>query len=179
MHHVLTCSCGAKHLVTVSQAGQSLACACGNSLSIPTLRGLKELPLADDQAKPAPRAIDRPSASRPSILVGMMFLLFFVAGGMAIFFGYQRLKLDTSKTLENVRSQAFKQIDEANPVQISHAWEQYSATRLGVPTKPEHYYVEARRDSLNLQIIIAASVALLAAVIAGGTLTARKLRSSN
>jgi hypothetical protein len=41
--YLLPCTCGKKLGVTKSQAGQTVRCACGKELEVPTLRGLSEL----------------------------------------------------------------------------------------------------------------------------------------
>jgi hypothetical protein len=44
--HLVTCSCGRKTPVELSQAGEVLRCECGATLSVPTFRQLRELPVA-------------------------------------------------------------------------------------------------------------------------------------
>jgi hypothetical protein len=41
--YLLPCTCGKKLGVTKSQAGQTVRCACGKELEVPTLRGLSAL----------------------------------------------------------------------------------------------------------------------------------------
>ncbi|MBI3838225.1 MAG: hypothetical protein HY288_09875 [Planctomycetia bacterium] len=52
----LSCTCGQSVSVSASQAGQTVRCSCGAQLEVPTLRGLRELPLSD-----APADAKRPS----------------------------------------------------------------------------------------------------------------------
>lgn len=47
---LLPCGCGHKIRVGNAQAGQAVRCECGKSLSVPTLRGLRELESAPDEA---------------------------------------------------------------------------------------------------------------------------------
>lgn len=42
-HYLLPCSCGQKLRVAAAQAGGEVACDCGRRLTVPTLRGLREL----------------------------------------------------------------------------------------------------------------------------------------
>jgi hypothetical protein len=42
-HFLLPCSCGQKVRVGNAQAGGQVICACGKSVSVPTLRGLRQL----------------------------------------------------------------------------------------------------------------------------------------
>ena len=51
--YLLPCSCGEKLQVDRSQAGLSVPCRCGATLSIPTLRGFAELE-RPDQIEPTP-----------------------------------------------------------------------------------------------------------------------------
>ncbi len=174
MHYQLTCPCGAKHAVTVSQAGQSLTCSCGNSLEIPTLRGLKELPVIEPTAEPARRAIDKPAGGRPSMAVGLLVTVCFLALSTAVFYGYWRVVLDTSQTEESERQAAFELLDQADPVVLSDAWDQYSTTGLGPPNKPTFYYVEQKRKQLETGLAIASGVAVAAALATGVVASRRR-----
>lgn len=167
MYYELTCTCGAKHAVTVSQAGQSLICSCGNSLAIPTLRGLKELPVAQPAATQSVRAIDQPTVARPSIWIGVLVTIFFLAMPVAIFYGYSRWTLDTSLTEESERSAAFEAFDQGDPAILSEAWEQFSSTALGPPNKPSFFYVQQKRQELEMGLAISLGVALVAGLAAG------------
>lgn len=46
--YLLACDCGQQLEVEPGQAGETLACACGRSVSVPTLRRLRELPVASE-----------------------------------------------------------------------------------------------------------------------------------
>ncbi|MCC6509855.1 MAG: hypothetical protein IT423_12150 [Pirellulaceae bacterium] len=176
MHYQITCSCGRKHAVTVSQAGQNLTCSCGNSLAIPTLRGLKELPPADTAVAPAPRPIDAKPSDRPSILIGLLVTIFFLALPTTIFFAYQRLTMDTSNTEQADREIAIKQLDEASALMLSDAWTQYSSVALGLPAKPDFYYAEKKRKDTELYMAIAAGIALLSGLTAGAITAGKRGR---
>ena len=47
--YLLTCECGLDMPVQVVQAGDQLTCSCGAHITVPNLRDVKQLPLADDQ----------------------------------------------------------------------------------------------------------------------------------
>jgi len=166
MHYRLTCPCGVSHAVSTSQAGQELHCACGNTLSVPTLRGLKELPPAEPAGAEALSMRAHDQARRPSILLGTLFVIIFLAIPAVIFFAYQRLSLDTSNTRQAEQQLAFKQLDAAGPEQLSEAWEAYSTTPLGPPVKPDFYKVEREARTWNWCIGITCGIALLAAITA-------------
>lgn len=57
--YLVSCTCGEQLRVRLSQAGEQLNCKCGANVSVPTIRGLKQLPVvADEEHKPvAPVAI--------------------------------------------------------------------------------------------------------------------------
>lgn len=171
MHYQLTCSCGTKHAVSTSQAGQNLVCSCGKSLAIPTLRGLSELPRVDEE----PAARGTPSggpqaASKPFVLMGLLLIVFFASLPAAIFMGYSRWTMDTSQTEMSERELAFKQLDEASPAMVSDAWTQYASVGLGPPNKPGFYYVEQKRQRTEMALgalaLTAAVSGLTAAVLA-------------
>ncbi len=52
--YLLPCECGKSVPVDVGQSGLTISCDCGASLQVPTLQGLKRLPLAEIDA-PAPK----------------------------------------------------------------------------------------------------------------------------
>jgi hypothetical protein len=175
MQYQLTCSCGTTHRVSVSQAGQSLTCACGNSLSIPTLRGLKELPPAQAGDATTSHSSERAETGRPSVWVGILFAIMFLAVPCAIFFAYQRLTMDTSNTEEADRNAAFAELDAATPLMLSDAWNQYSTIALGPPNKPSFYHAEQARRSLEWKIVISSTIALAAAASAAAISVSRRV----
>lgn len=174
MYYELTCTCGSKHAVTTSQAGQSLTCSCGNSLAIPTLRGLKELPTASPPTTQATRAIDQASNRRPATTIGVLLAGFFIALAVAIFLGYQRWTMDTSHTEESERNEAFEMLDQADPILLSHAWDQFSTTALGPPNKPDFYYVQKKRQKLEMGLATALGIALVSGLAAGALAAGRR-----
>src|SRR3954466_947072 len=52
-HYLLPCTCGQKVRIANAQAGGKVACGCGKSLAVPTLRGLRELELAPPETRSA------------------------------------------------------------------------------------------------------------------------------
>src|SRR5688572_6227512 len=52
--YLLPCSCGRNCEVDAGQAGSQVACGCGTVLTVPSIRGLRQLePAATGEAKPA------------------------------------------------------------------------------------------------------------------------------
>lgn len=46
--HLIPCECGQQLPVSLGQAGETVACPCGRSVEVPTLRRLREMPVAGD-----------------------------------------------------------------------------------------------------------------------------------
>lgn len=174
MHYRLSCPCGVSHTVSTSQAGQAIQCTCGNTLPVPTLRGLKELPQVDPAAAAEMPQANAEPVRRPAILLGTLFAIIFLAVPAAIFFTYQRAKLDTSFTQEADEQQAFAQLDDAGPLELSEAWDTYSTIPLGPPVKPPFYEVQRVARALEWRIAISSSVALLAAIAAAAVLVVHR-----
>src|SRR5262245_47331466 len=52
---LLPCSCGQKVRVAIAQAGEQVACVCGQRLAVPTMRGIRQLePAPETAAKTVP-----------------------------------------------------------------------------------------------------------------------------
>jgi hypothetical protein len=177
MHYRLVCSCGATHLVTTSQAGQELTCSCGKPLPIPTLRVLRELPVAESPNQSRPQDNDHATTRRPSVLIGLMFAVIVLALPTAIFFTYQRLTVDTSYTEANDREQAIEALDKASPTELSAIWSDFSTEGLGLPTKPMFYHAQRTIRMLETKMLAAWGITLLAAIIAGVVWTMRRERA--
>lgn len=131
--------------------------------------------MAQQETQVAPRPIDRTESSKPSVLIGILFVIIFLAVPCAIFFTYQRLAMDTSYTEQSDREEASAQLDEATPVMLSDAWDKYSTVALGPPTKPGFYYVEQFRRRSEWKIAIASGIALVAATLAAAVAVSRNV----
>lgn len=70
--YLLPCSCGQTVVIEPRQAGQSLVCACGKTLSIPTVLQIRNLELAQEPSQPAAK---RWGGRQQLILVGTVVVL--------------------------------------------------------------------------------------------------------
>jgi hypothetical protein len=104
----------------------------------------------------------------------VLVALFFMSLATAIFFGYYRLNLDTSLTEESEREAAFKILDDADAMMLSEAWDEYSTTALGPPNKPAFFYVQKKRQELELGLGISAGIALVTGLAAGAVAAGRR-----
>ena len=77
--YLLPCTCGQQLRVAPAQAGGQVSCACGRSVAVPTLRGLREL-------KPAPEAAPAKTVAGWSPVHGAIFAagLLLAAAGLAV-----------------------------------------------------------------------------------------------
>lgn len=162
MQYQLTCSCGKTHAVSTSQAGQTLPCACGQFVQIPTYRELTALPKIESAAADAKHFAGANSAtSAATISLAVLFALFFLSFPTALYFGYQRWSIDTSFTEESDRANAEKMLDEADPIAISETWNHFSTTGLTNPVKPPFYHVAVYTQYLERVLLISGSIAAL------------------
>ena len=76
--YLLTCECGLDVPVQVAQAGDQLTCSCGAPITVPNLRDVKQLPLADD---PLDKPKDQWNAIGGSIFA---IAIVFIAVGLTV-----------------------------------------------------------------------------------------------
>lgn len=76
--YLLPCECGNEVSVTLAQAGQTVSCSCGRSLSVPTMLGIKALELAEPESD-WPISKSEWGARQRVILVGLVLVLASVA----------------------------------------------------------------------------------------------------
>ena len=69
--YLVACACGRQHTVETRQAGESFLCDCGQSVAVPTLRQLRQLPQAREETVAATGATwgARQGAMTVSLLV--------------------------------------------------------------------------------------------------------------
>lgn len=82
--YLLPCVCGKTVAVGPSQAGGSVACECGQSLDVPRLRDLRELPVAS-----APQKAKTGWSFRMGVLSAGLVLAASLAGGAGWFAAYE------------------------------------------------------------------------------------------
>ena len=87
--YLLPCTCGEKVRVEAAQAGGQVACACGKTLSVPTLRGLRALEEAPADAAAAKRAADRRWSPLQGILFSSGLLVTVIALGVVAYAFWQ------------------------------------------------------------------------------------------
>jgi hypothetical protein len=161
--YLLPCACGRRLEINAGQAGAQIECGCGQRLTVPTIRGLKQLEtVADSQPESKPAGW---STAR-----GMVFsigLLLAVVG--SLFAAYQGLQFWRSRRLsdpvEFERQFAYQQVDAQNAVETLGEFRREEHLGLGQPYPP----LWTEIDKLHLQArqwliagIVMAGVGLLA-----------------
>jgi hypothetical protein len=122
-HYLLPCACGQLHRVSPAQAGGQVDCQCGQRLTIPTLRGLRDL-------KPAPESAPAKTAPGWSRVHGAIFALSLLvaAAGLGIsgyflfYYGLasQFTKDETDVVIANAELES--PIDRMTPLAALEEW---------------------------------------------------------
>lgn len=159
VQYLLPCSCGQKVRISLSQAGGQAACACGQSLAIPTLRGIRQLDVALDSASAGAPTWTKLHgvffsggvliAALGAAIIAYHLLLYARIGGLAV-----------DRTDDVLRSSS-EQIDTLTPLQSLEVWSHEMLEEgLGEPQTP--YWVSAKQQVAEyFAIIKMGSVALL------------------
>ena len=158
MDRLLSCECGKTHRVSRSQAGQEIKCDCGKILSVPTLRGLANLPLAESSpqtpgessSRHTGRAVTRGDrAASPGgwqgwrgITMALAMAGCLIASVSCGWFSLQRWLVDTSYTVEQEIAAGEKAFDELDPNALSSVW--YSFGQMGLRDKQYPIFYWAR-----------------------------------
>lgn len=122
-YYQIPCECGRIHEVTKTQAGSSVVCECGESLSIPTMRELKEYPVTE-RPDPQKKALSLHSASgvrqRRSGLLFVLLVASVLFAGIGVYY-FQTCPKEP--TVENASS----------PFEV---WQVWQTLRTGIDTPP-------------------------------------------
>jgi hypothetical protein len=176
--YYLPCSCGQKVRVEPAQAGGSVTCACGKTLHVPTLRGLKQLELAPH----AEGGARQPSRRQWSPIRGAMFssgLLVLV--GSLLVLGYTYLQFTEASAYTEDKTSAINEFEGAQieTMNLMDSLEAFNSLRnegLGEPVEP--FWVTARKivsQKRNLMIgAVGAALASLIAMVASLVMPAPK-----
>lgn len=165
MEYILSCPCGRQHHVSRSQAGQQLACDCGQALQVPTLRGLAGLPLATDKGVAATQERSPWAGWRGTALAisSAICLLFAAPCG---YFLYERSCIDTSYTVTQEIANGAAEIDALSLDMMAVRWFDFEKNGLGPKLKPIFYYYKKYARDREILAGVTGAVALLAGLSA-------------
>lgn len=172
MEYLLTCDCGTQHKVSRSQAGQEIECNCGKAVSVPTLRGLSELPPAEASEPVAPVSQSAWRGWRgPAMAVCTgIFLVSAVLCSRYLwerFVTYKQFEVDgTPLTLEKELSVGEEIFDEYGPDELSIVWDSYEKLSLTSKIRPGFYMVNLYAKEKITLASITGAIALVAGFLA-------------
>ncbi|MCA9264307.1 MAG: hypothetical protein KDA60_10685 [Planctomycetales bacterium] len=116
--YLLNCTCGKQTVVRPTQAGGKVACLCGQSLSVPKLRELRQLPSAVETEGPSDL---RSWSMGRGIVFSSGVLVSLLAVGAIGYLGWLRKDMDVSRPkLEEVFT--MDSIESWTPAQTYQVW---------------------------------------------------------
>lgn len=182
MNYLLSCSCGRQHTVSRSQAGQEITCECGNTLQVPTLRGLTSLPSADPGESPLPpRASGERTAWQgwrgPAIALASAGLIISLA--YCGWFSLQRSLIDTSYTADSEIAAGNELFDLYDPEELSLVWESYEVAGLRTKQPPEFYLWNRYAETRERYAMVSGSLAGFFAVMVAAIWWSARVRRTN
>ena len=167
--YFLPCDCGQKVRVGPAQAGQAVACGCGKKLSVPTLRGLRELEAAPAEASAADtkRASWSPwrgAAFSGGLAVGAVSL-FLCAMNLWYFTGANLYSEDRTDEFAGAMA---GQLEEYSAEQLLDEWNMTRAEGLGHVHTPVWVVAKHSAAIYRWQAIAFGSLGLIALVTSIG-----------
>jgi len=132
--YLLPCACGQKVLVEPRQAGESVVCACGSPLDVPTLLGITALERVEEE--PEPRAPPEQWGKRQRLLLlGTVVFAFAVAGGIWLLMHQPKSPFDAIDP-EQIRQ-------SAQTLRVWQSWEAWQSMKVGLDRRTDQQYAAA------------------------------------
>ena len=177
MDYLLTCDCGRKHTVSRKQADQLIECSCGQSLRVPTLRGLAKLPPATEGADSPPGDTAASTISKngenpwsgwrgPCMAAACGGLI--VSLAFASWYLLQRVSIDTSYTTEMEIAEGNKIFDLYTPEDMSLVWHSFESLGIGAKEPPLFIRWNRYAEDRALRASIAGGIAAACGIAAAG-----------
>lgn len=148
--YLLTCSgCQKQVPVEAGRAGGNVTCECGETLEVPTMRALRELPQetapAEAESVSSPVAASAESNWGPKQGVLLLGLILFVAGLIPTLYmaaTYPKLNMPTQEKMRDIAELQFDQMT------LTRSWEVWKGIieEQGLTTQPTLY--EANYEKL-------------------------------
>jgi hypothetical protein len=168
--YLLPCSCGQKIRIANAQAGAQVTCVCGKCVSVPTLRGIRQLELAPPETK---------TQAGPgwSAVHGIIFAVALVVAAFGLtllaYYGLKYAQIDkryTQDYTEHFVQHEQARIDKLSPLEALTEWS--TAVTEGLGEKDPPPWVAAKKLVASyLSWMKGGAIALLAgAIVAAATL---------
>ncbi|QDV66946.1 hypothetical protein Poly24_06350 [Rosistilla carotiformis] len=155
--HLFTCPCGESFPISAAQAGQSIVCPhCNQSIQLPKLRDLKQLPSAQvaEEASPA-----RGWSGGQGLLFSVIFACLLASLGMSAWSSYRWLQIEKPPTRAMMIATGEKEIDTYEAPQLLEFWMNYGQPGMGVRRMPGYAQVQVYRDSWKRWAFVSYAVA--------------------
>lgn len=166
---LLPCDCGRKTTVDLRQAGRTVACPCGRSLDVPTMRRLRTM----ERVERAEETV-RPWSNVRGGVFAVGAALAVLSGVVAVLLLARGHYLDTQKP--TIRRAAFEEwADGLTPEKSWQAWQELTDFQRHPLERPTPTHVRNRRTKKTMKTAALAALAMgaLGAVLAAGALLAR------
>lgn len=156
--YLLPCSCGKKTPVAVAQAGGTVTCTCGSNLTVPTLRGIRELePEAESVARPHKRGW---SATQGYLFsFGILAALIGAAVGGWQFFIYTELEPYTVDQTAAANASMDADVDQMDLLESLDEWKHTLEHGLGNDGTPGWIAAQSLSDAHRRSAIIGFAIA--------------------
>jgi hypothetical protein len=156
-HFLLPCECGQTIPIQLSQAGQSIQCGCGRTLSVPNMRGIRQLQTAD--AIPTKSPSTRTWNPTRGLIFGIGAISILI-GCIVIGYNYPSYRYASAyRPSEDDLQQSLKAIDDSPPEDLWKMW--HDASKHGMGDHESSFFVGARRATRRFQRFVITGAVLL------------------
>lgn len=173
--YFLPCECGKGIAVDVRQAGQQIACECGQLLEVPTLRGIRALEPVGE-IEPSSRQTADWNSSRGTIFAGSLIL--FVIGGIVSYFGYAGLRATPNISREVERESFDTSIDAMSLDEMYDTWQHVRTEGLGPRGHDMFVNIRAYRTGRQRMLTIGVALCVVGSLGAIGSMLGRRETSA-
>jgi hypothetical protein len=162
--YLLPCSCGRANPVGIRQAGETIQCACGTTLDVPTMRELRRLEPSQGKTN-QPQTVWGPRQGL--VFLGLLLAVMSLAACGYVYF----VRMPTAPDLTTPQAQ----LDAIKPVD---AWRYWGAVRGGIPAQPMADVAELlyRTQKARTEIRIALGFAVAGLALAASGLLVKPKR---
>lgn len=176
MKYLFPCSeCGTNHKIDIAQAGQRITCACGAALEVPTMRGIRQLEVAEPTGG---ETADKPAWSPRlgAAFVGgvALMVLGLIVVGMGVI-GWSRLVVPDPVAYDPRHTD--EMLESLSPMATFELWEDVKKAGLGPYQKPAYLMANEAKTKLTWILVsggIVTAVGLI--VVVGATMAGRRTR---
>lgn len=166
MKYLLPCDkCGEKTPIDLNQAGQQTTCQCGQTLEIPSLRGIRGLEVIQAAGTSIPTSTSSVGGRIVFVVGVIVCVLGLAAVGVAVFQRTQMV-IPARPVFDVERSNA--DIDAKTPAQAWDEWARLRAEGLGHYRPPAYVEARGKVKAVWTAMAIAAGGAVIGLLVAVG-----------